>query len=1217
MNTHNTSILQKRLSWSLVAFLLFTLSYFFVGALSGTGVKPEMVIQSVKSKIDAVHHNNLEIINQVAHFFDGDSLMLDWDKGLKMFEQTPQTILLSKNGTVVFWNHADIPFDLQNFYYKGRPVVREFKSGWYLVEKKRLHSYDLWIFAKLQHQYNIHNNFLSNTNTALFSLPFNVRFSASGSRFLKPYDVYLNYTNQVVSRWSYFIRLFSFFLAYLSLLLFIYFSYAFLRNRMHLQRSYWLGIAFIIDVLLVRILDATFRFPFYIKQSPLFQISISTTPGFQSLGDLMLNILVAVFVLTGLKGVLKQRFLVRKGNFFALFFLSLVLFLLPYFSYALLDDALLNAGFNNLTNSIWINPLLLEKLGLILLVNGLIYFWVEFIIDYCKRSGVNLGVIYGMLFIVAVVLFLFFGFEVELFVLVVTFLSVLIGLIWLLDAGKNPYLFTIVLLVILAAAGSVLFNVTDTEIRNSHQRLTAELLSQKNDPYLEFRLREISPEIYSDARIQSLITDDIPVAENQLMNYLHSKYFNKYFSSYSIQTTLCQPQQKLAIQEDNKIMSCDQYFSSLDVKPVFVGATCQIYRVMGLQQSLYYLTRFKFPLKQETGDSLNLYIEFYKDFIPKGLGYPELLVDAQQTKLQLAGYSFARYSNGMLAFKFGDFLYPVDQTYFAKQQAGKFFYRDGYKHLIHQEGEDDYLIVSRPKTKISQYLLPFSLMFLFAGLSVLLGTIFLKNKQISKHFKYSMRTRLQLVFFSSVLLIFILLSVVTLYYFNEANQKRVESELKEKAHSVLIELQHKFDGDYEEALFDSVQVQNYLQKFSMVFFSDINLYDLSGKLLASSRPEIFSKGLQSNWMNPEAYYRIVKKHQLFFFSRERIGTMTFNSSYMPFILGDGRTVGVINLPYFARNTEIQRSYYQMMANLINLFVLTGIVGIIFMMFLSKILTKPLKLLQDKIRDVSIDRKNEMIDWKENDEIGQLIESYNQMVSKLEQSAELLKSSEREKAWREMARQIAHEIRNPLTPMKLNVQYLEKAYLEKDNQFDKKLKKISQTLISQIDTLNEVAGMFSDFSKTGLRKNQKADVLKALNDTLLLFRKSYEVHFDVKLPDVKQVLVNASEAGLVRIFTNIIKNAIQSMEGMMKKSIEIELSRDENRWHLKIRDFGKGISDLDKQKIFQPYFTTKSTGTGLGLAIVKNMMHEMGGSVHFETADGGGTEFHLIFPLNEK
>ena len=258
-----------------------------------------------------------------------------------------------------------------------------------------------------------------------------------------------------------------------------------------------------------------------------------------------------------------------------------------------------------------------------------------------------------------------------------------------------------------------------------------------------------------------------------------------------------------------------------------------------------------------------------------------------------------------------------------------------------------------------------------------------------------------------------------------------------------------------------------------------------------------------------------------------------------------------------------------------------LLGMLLMVYLSRLLTRPLQILQHKIISVSIERQNEKIEWGRNDEIGKLIDAYNQMVEKLEESARLLKYSAREKAWREMARQIAHEIRNPLTPMKLNVQYLQKVYAAKDSTFEEKLRAISQSLINQIDTLDDVAGMFSDFSKMNFPTNEKADLMQAIKSTTTLFKKSYDIKIEID-SDREYIPVKTSKQDLLRIFNNLLKNSVQSMEKISQKEVKIQIICKKDHAELRLTDNGNGISTEDKENIFQPYFTTKSTGTGLGL-----------------------------------
>jgi nitrogen fixation/metabolism regulation signal transduction histidine kinase len=303
----------------------------------------------------------------------------------------------------------------------------------------------------------------------------------------------------------------------------------------------------------------------------------------------------------------------------------------------------------------------------------------------------------------------------------------------------------------------------------------------------------------------------------------------------------------------------------------------------------------------------------------------------------------------------------------------------------------------------------------------------------------------------------------------------------------------------------------------------------------------------------------------------------------------------------------------MLYTFINVFVVFGIIGAFLSLFLTRLLAKPLLLLQQSIGNLRIDQKNEKISWYRNDEIGLLISEYNKMVDKLEQSTELLKHSERESTWREVARQIAHEIKNPLTPMKLNVQFLEKAFDEKDPAIEARVQSVTASLISQIDALDKVAEMFSDFAISNTTHFEKVDLMKVIQSSVALFKSHSWVDFQVENRTGREnCYVNAIEKDLLRVFNNLLKNAIQAMEEKREGRIDIILEKSGNYILVRISDTGKGIPAREKASIFQPYFTTKSAGTGLGLAIVKNIMAEIGGEIGFESREGGGTTFILEF-----
>ncbi len=1193
--------------------LILTVSIYF----TNLGKKKKYVVQRVDSQLVKTQNLISNTDSLVRRIVDNQK-ELSWKSLNLYFEDLTQIIIIKKDDSLIYWNHSNWPVHSTGLLTKNTPQLISTKEGWFMGLKQSYKAYQILLFYKLQNNFTIHNSLLYNHINGKFELPSGVKLVKTDPHDssiinLKKFDAGVKILNRFIPQ----NRLYFFFGLFLLefILLFLLLVNVFRKLcTKYFPKQRWITLLVtVLFIAVARYLDFLTGFPGILKHSFLFTETVGIVPGFRTLGDILLNFTIFLLIAWYLRKLIHKqvesgkRFLSWKAAVFLL-----VVFLIDVGLFLVTNSILISYDKQFLLNSSSFSNYGIIDLLFFAFLSLIIFLWTDAAAQMLKSSRLKLSV--AALTMILAGLICYFVFHFELDILLISWGSfVLLSVILVYYSYKeNPYLFAIFVLLVLAASDAFLYNHAKQKVRNQHQEITASLLSQRNDPYFEFQFRSISHEILADSTLRKILVANRLGEENKISQYIENKYFLGKFDSYTKQFTLCRPKQQLQIQPGNQIIPCDQYFGSLPGKVVEKTPNYTLSLISNNQENIYYLATFRFHNMGSNRENLNLYIEFFADFMPRGVGYPELLIDSHQKILQLSGYSFSRYYNGNLQYKFGDFPYPIAFNYFKGRPIDKFFYLEHYKHMLIKIGPKAYLVVSRPQETISMRLLPFSALFLFFSFLVILFIVIKYGRRVAKLFSFSFRARLQLVFFASVVAVFMALSFISFYYFKENGKSQVSDYLREKSHSVLIAMQQRLEDYPSITKNDEPEIQDYLQKLSQLFFSDINVYNRSGMLVASSRPEIFKKGLQSDLIHPGAYNHIRIRNHLFYLSREHIGNLEFYSAYMPLTLMNGKDVGILNLPYFARQSQIQKSGYQMLANLLSLFVITGILGLIIILYLSKIMTKPLRLLQEKINLVSIEKQNEKIVWEEKDEIGQLIEAYNQMVEKLEQSAELLKHSERERAWGEMARQITHEIRNPLTPMKLNVQYLLKAYEQKDKHFDEKLKNISQTLINQIEALNEVAGMFSDFSKTSLPKKEKANLLIAIKDSITLFKKSYHVTFDLVAPEENDLWVKASSKSLMRIFNNLTKNAVQAMEHVTDKRIEVEIIPEENDITVRFTDFGKGIAMENKRSIFQPYFTTKSTGTGLGLAIVRNMMKEMEGSVTFESESGRGTSFYLKF-----
>jgi len=369
-------------------------------------------------------------------------------------------------------------------------------------------------------------------------------------------------------------------------------------------------------------------------------------------------------------------------------------------------------------------------------------------------------------------------------------------------------------------------------------------------------------------------------------------------------------------------------------------------------------------------------------------------------------------------------------------------------------------------------------------------------------------------------------------------------------------------------------------------------------------------------MNPIAVKAFLVDNKSEFIHEENIGKLNFASAYLPFYNHEGKQLGFLNLQHFGQQKEFENQIQKFLVAIINVFMLLLAISIVLAIFISDWVTAPLRLLQENFSKIKFGKHNQQISYDKEDEIGALVKDYNQKLEELEFTAQQLAQSERESAWREMAKQVAHEIKNPLTPMKLSIQQLLRVYDPNDPNSEKKLQRVANSIIEQIDALTNIANEFSNFAKMPRPDVVALDLIPVLENVIEVFREegSCEITLKTKL---KKVLIKADKDQMIRIFNNLIKNSIQSIPENRKGKIQIRIIKEEKNVHIEIEDNGEGISADKKSKIFVPYFTTKTTGTGLGLAMVKQIIENHNGTIYFETLENKGTTFIIDLPITEE
>ena len=438
----------------------------------------------------------------------------------------------------------------------------------------------------------------------------------------------------------------------------------------------------------------------------------------------------------------------------------------------------------------------------------------------------------------------------------------------------------------------------------------------------------------------------------------------------------------------------------------------------------------------------------------------------------------------------------------------------------------------------------------------------------------------------------------------ESFERRHSSKVIELSRYITDELEHNDCVDAAKC----PQILKKLKDMSEVLWVDINIYNWEGVLVATSRPVIFEKGFDGTLLNPKAFEQIVKKEQINFVQDERIVELTYMAVYMPLVLESGERY-VLSIPYFTRGEELNKDILLIVIIAVNIAMIVMVLAFILSSIVAERITKPLQVVNEKLRQMRVGGKNEKIVYHERDEIGMLVKEYNEMVDKLEANVKKLAKSERESAWREMARQIAHEIKNPLTPMKLNLQFMQRTLQKGDmEEVRQRFKDISAVLIEQIDHMASIASAFSDFAKLQEANNEWFDLSELVNGCAKLFHENVDaMECDIE-PNVS---VYGDRDQVNRVIVNLLKNAEQSIPEGREGHVLVRLKTVLGKIILLVKDNGCGIPESIRDRISEPNFTTKSGGTGLGLAMSYKIIEAMGGSITFESVENEGTTFYVV------
>ncbi|RZL51147.1 MAG: HAMP domain-containing protein [Pedobacter sp.] len=1193
-----------------------------------------------KEKIVQSYLSNNDKLNELKAFKKNEQLSLNF---INTYRDNGINVLVYKNLVLDFWSSSRaFPQNINRL--KEGASFQQLPNGYYEVIKKTSGAYVIIFLISVKTQFGIENQFLKNRivpelfpsnslDLATFTDKDTKEIFTINKEYLFPVKLSEEYSKNIyttVQLWLWIVGLFS-------ICLFVNSYCSWLAKK-----GFLFSATLILSVFFVafRLTDLQFFWFNHQFNLEIFSPSIYAESEFlPSLGDLLLHVISLTWIVLFIyvhryeyalpKWVVENKLAGILIHAFLLLITASIAFVIDDVFFGLINNSKINFDITNIINLGWISWI---SILILCLVWFLVFLFVNIFIEVTKQFKVS-NKSRLVLFLVMLIGYFIYKLSTDFNVFF------LVYALFLFVIGWNNYIqhrkfsigvYAILFLCIAFLTSLKYTKFIDIKERNNRKGIAIKL-ENTDDPKVINSINSFELHIPTDSVVVNYFKNPESIKTFSFHNYITKKYLDGYLSRFEYKIFEYNNQDSVLKKEESVPIS---KYKNLVLSGAFKTAeTTYSYRI---NDTFGYQDYFGIiPIFDDKNLLGTLVIDLKSQSFDYNSHFPELLIEGKlKSDEDLSEYSFAFYKDNKLSIQSGKFTYPMINTVFKGAVDKVEFINESvqdvdYNHAVYKPDNAKIIVITKEKMPYVVRLATLSfffLVFIIFGIVVYILLWFLKNMNSNKAGWFSInrylminankilyKTRIQFSVVLSVVATLLIVGWTTFSYIKEEYLKQQKDSIREKVRKIQLL--------YEKQILNTDMISTDDQaEFDFNQFADINaaylnLYDTNGDLKLTSLRKMYDYGIMGKKMGPVAFINLsLMQRSEFLNPTERIGSFTYAAAYAPIRNAQNKTIAYIGLPYYANEADYQAKIGLFINTLINIYALVFVLIGVLAVFLANQITNPLTFIQESIKRTKLGQKNQPIIWHRQDEIGLLIKEYNKMIAALEVSASKLARSERESAWREMAKQVAHEIKNPLTPLKLGVQLLEKSWKENDPNFEKKFASFNRSFIEQIDSLATIASEFSNFAKMPDTKLENLELLPVIEQAIAVFNSSDNVEIIVLNRTNKKVMVLGDKDQLLRTFNNLLKNAIEASESKATCAIKIRIINDEKQVYVEVEDNGKGIDTSLQDKIFVPNFTTKSSGTGLGLAFVKQAIENAGGTIDFTSLANQGTIFYLTFPL---